>query len=321
MYNLIRFYNQNRKKIFKIIIIIVFIIVIIQLLNLIVKNKEITNQNSKEVANVSNNNDINNTLVSGKSAISGENINSKKLKSEVDIIDEFFNYCNNGKIDFAYNMLTDECKEEMFPTEEAFNENYYLKIFNNSVKTHLVESWINNIYKVEINDDFLSTGKVTKDNTIVDYITVVNVDNEDYKININNYIGRTYLNAKAEKDGVEINVLRQDSYMNYTTYVFEILNNTGRVVMLDDINNLDTMYLKDSNDMKYSAYTHEISQDELKLYDLEKKQIKIKFYSRYGSTKKIKSIVFSKLILDYENYETLQNKALYGGFCNFEIKL
>lgn len=321
MYNLIRFYNQNRKKIFKIIIIIVFIIVIIQLLNLIAKNKEITNQNNKEANNVSNNNGNTNTLASSKSAISGETVNSKKLKSEVDIIDEFFNYCNDGKIDFAYNMLTNECKEEMFPTEEFFNENYYLKIFNNSVKTHLVENWVNNIYKVEINDDFLATGKVTKDNTIVDYITVVKREKEEYKININNYVGRSYLNIETEKNGVKMRVLRQDSYINYTTYLFEILNNTGRIIMLDDISNLDTMYLIDSNKMKYSAYKHEISQNELKLYDSEKKEIKIKYYSRYGSTKTIKSIVFSKLILDYEEYETLQNKAQYGGFCNFEIKL
>ena len=37
MYNLIRFYNQNRKKIFKIILIIVLIIGLIQLFNYFAK--------------------------------------------------------------------------------------------------------------------------------------------------------------------------------------------------------------------------------------------------------------------------------------------
>ena len=40
MYKLIRFYNQNRKKIFKIILIIVLIIGLIQLLNYFAKNPQ-----------------------------------------------------------------------------------------------------------------------------------------------------------------------------------------------------------------------------------------------------------------------------------------
>ena len=65
MYNLIRFYNQNRKKIIKIILVIVFIIGLIQLLDFFSKRE---NKN-EEVSNEINNTKYSNTVISDKSAI------------------------------------------------------------------------------------------------------------------------------------------------------------------------------------------------------------------------------------------------------------
>ena len=39
--------------------------------------------------------------------------------------------------------------------------------------------------------------------------------------------------------------------------------------------------------------------------------LQIKFASTYSSNKKIKKIVFSKVVLDYEKYENLENKEEY----------
>ena len=60
MYNLIRFYNQNRKKIIKIILVIVFIIGLIQLLDFFSKRE---NKN-EEVSNEINNTKYSNTVIS-----------------------------------------------------------------------------------------------------------------------------------------------------------------------------------------------------------------------------------------------------------------
>ena len=63
------------------------------------------------------------------------------------------------------------------------------------------------------------------------------------------------------------------------------------------------MYIKDDDGVKYSAYTHEISEGNLTIGESSKKQIKIKYYSKYISTKKIEEIVFSRVMLNNNYYK------------------
>ena len=128
MYKIIRFYNQNRKQIIRVIAIITFIIVLIQMLNYIYKNK--TDNNNQNYISENTNSNIGNlgTIVSNKSAITDTKINSEKLKDDVTIINEFIESCNERNIEKAYNLLSDECKEEMYPTENEFYDNYYMSV-------------------------------------------------------------------------------------------------------------------------------------------------------------------------------------------------
>ena len=40
------------------------------------------------------------------------------------IIDQFIKYCNSKDINNAYNLLSDDCKNEVFKNIETFNNNY-----------------------------------------------------------------------------------------------------------------------------------------------------------------------------------------------------
>ena len=167
MYNLIRFYNQNRKKIFKIILIIVLIIGGIQLFNYFAK---ISSKNKYKKEEKSNNTEEYKQLNSDKSLVSGENITNKKTQKDLNIINEFIEYCNNKNIDLAYNLLTEECKEVMFPTVQDFYNIYYLDIFNNGNKTYTVDNWNGNVYQIRYSEDILASGNLQTENIKQDYI-------------------------------------------------------------------------------------------------------------------------------------------------------
>lgn len=322
MYKLIRFYNQNRKKIFKIILIIVFIIGIIQLLNWLAKinnNKEIQN-------NVIENSSMTNTdsqkeLISNKSVVSGEKISDYKLEKDTDVIEKFFTYCNDKELENAYGLLTDECKEEMFSTIDEFKDIYYMPIFNGRSKVYTLENWVNSTYKIEINDDVLATGKYEKDNTVIDYITVKENDDGEYRLNINKYIGNNNLNKETEKNDIKVKVISSKVYTDYTIYTFEVENDSNRTILLDDLSDIDTMYLETNNGVKYSSYSHELTQEQLKIGISEKKKISIKYYSKYVSTKKIDKVVFSKVISDYEKFKNLNNKGQFDNYFLLEIDI
>lgn len=321
MFRLIRWYNQNRKIFWSAVGVIALFIVALQLINTFVKN---SNQKELELAQK---NPIQNTTIpeqynniqmgSTSSSLSGTEL-SEENQTEIEVIDQFIEYCNNQDLESAYGLLTDECKQEMYPTIENFRISYYQSIFNNTRKNVVVENWINEIYKVDFNEDFLSTGKYSKENTIQDYITVVEKD-DGYKLNINRYIGRQEIHQSAEDKNIQIEVEYTDIYMDYQYYKINVHNQSENTILLDDGINIKAMYIEDENGIQYSAYTHELNEGQLMVSPRETKELEIRYYSKYSSEKQIDKVVFSRMILDNDSYEIYQNKSLYRGYENFEI--
>ena len=108
MNKFIRFYNQNRYIVWIIVLSIVAFIAIIQILDNFLYEENIANKN----INNSNNSSINYNY----SVITGQEVNSNISE----IIDEFIEKCNNGQVEDAYDMLSDECKIILYPSLEDF---------------------------------------------------------------------------------------------------------------------------------------------------------------------------------------------------------
>lgn len=322
MNRFIRWYNQNRKLILGTIAVIVIIIGLIQLINYFYKvdNEKQLSKSTNQVQNTNKNTNYNNLRVEDNySSLTGEKISTDQ-ETEIGIIDKFIDYCNENNLQEAYDLLTNECKEEMYSSLEFFQESYYNNVFNDSRKNVSVENWIDNVYKVNFNEDFLSTGIYSKEATVQDYITVVKVDNQ-YKLNINGYIERKKIAKSQEDKNITIEVEETDIYMDYQFYKIKVINNSENTILLDDGVNIEAMYIEDKNGIQYSAYTHELNEGQLIISPRETKELEIRYYSRYGSEKEIDKVVFSRMILNNETYTTFQNKSLYRDYANFEIEI
>lgn len=291
MQGIIRFYNQNRKGIWLTAIIIAFFLIVIFLINLYYKNKDKEDGiiNLKQNVIETNNNKV--IVDSNASAITGQEVSNEVLQSATDVITNFIEKCNDGNVEEAYNMLTEECKEEMFSTVEDFKTYYYANIFGGERVSFEIQNWVDNIYKVDIIPDMLSTGKTNNINK-QDYITLKKVNNE-YKLNINNYIGRTEIDRDKEENNIKITVNYKDVYMEYESYNITIENKSERDIKLDSLNSVDSMYLEDNNEIKYPAYNHEITKDMMEISSGNSKTIEIKYYNRFSSGRKITKMIFS----------------------------
>lgn len=322
MWNIRRIYNQNRKSVWLIVVIIFFLFFLLKLVNYWVGiNQEKKAENNKNISSSDYNISNNSIIQSNKSVTSGEEIPKEDFDKANEIIGNFFNYCNAKKYEEAYNLLTDECKEEMYNSLDDFKEFYCKEVFKGGTKNVSAENWTNNIYKVKISDDYLSTGKYTDENTIQDYITVEKDKNDSYKLNINEYIGRSKINKESENEKINIKVIEENKYINYLSYTFEITNNSYRTIMLDTLKNTNTMYLEDNNKMKSTSYSHELSDSQMIIKSGEKKRMKIKYYSEFSSGKEINKIVFSRIMLDYDRYVNMKNNASYNEYYTFEINI
>ena len=298
-------YIGNKSKILMaifVVVVVVLISIIVNILNSLrknntVENLELSTNIQQTDTSIGNFTDI--YVEDNESVVTGESIGSSHINT-IGTIEQLVQLCNEQKVEEAYNLLSDECKEEVYPSLESFRNNYYNTIFNGKKKNISVENWANNIYKVTFEDDALSTGVYTAEGAIQDYITVVSTDNNEFKLNINNYIGRREINKTNNAvSGVEITALNTDTYMDYQTFTFRVKNNTNKTILLDDKFSTDNMYITDSNGNQYTAYIHELSEAQLTVTPGETKDVTIKYYSRYGTTKTITQIIFNKVILNY----------------------
>ena len=209
MYKLISWYNQNRRKFWRIVVTIFIVILIAWRLMYTTTNRNTGREISQSPKiDTSNLNSI--TLESDKSAITGKRTTIDQ--SGIEVIDKFVSFCNSGNIQEAYNLLSNECKEQMYSEIKSFQEAYFNPIFGNGKRNASIENWNENIYKVDFHEDALSTGRYNVENTLQDYITIVNDKDGNKKLNINGYIGRTTYDKTKNSNDLGIKLRRKDKY-------------------------------------------------------------------------------------------------------------
>lgn len=313
--NIIRFYNQNRKQIFILILIIASIIFGIQLLNyLVIKNNE------KEFSSGLSSSTIGATTYNPQqSAISSSNVSNEVYKVHSELINNFIKYCNEGNSESAYELLSLDCKNALFPTLEYFTNNYVKVIFNEN-KICSIKNWTGNIYKISITENILATGKSNNGVAIEDYFTIVS-ENGTNKLNINGFIQRTNLNKKSSSNNIEIEVVYKDTYMDYEIYTLKASNKTDKTILLDSGESTQNMYVLDNKNAKYASYINEIGNANLKISPYSGRELKIKYASTYVSTKTIKSLVFKDVIKDFDTYNSYSLKSEYTDRIQVKIEI
>lgn len=78
---------------------------------------------------------------------------------EKEYISKFINCCNTNKIEEAYNMLSDKCKQEKYNTIEEFENKYINNVFNIYICDYEIMKQ-DDTYIVKLTQDIIATGKV-----------------------------------------------------------------------------------------------------------------------------------------------------------------
>lgn len=294
--NIIGKYNRNRREIWTAIIIIGFIIGLRFALTSYTRNKKIGSiDNTTTYFTDNSQNDypfLNDKIY--------ENKNVSKNSQEIsNTIKTFIEYCNNRKIEEAYDMLSEDTKYNLYKSKTEFVKNYYITFFKTK-KIYNMQAWITSggyyTYKVEFEEDLLSTGGADS-NKIEEYYTVVK-ENEKYKININRYIGNIEINKITEKNNVKITVLSKNIYLDNIEYKIKVENLSNNTIVLDTKNTRRTTALMDSNNFEYPAYMYKLLENDLTVYSGETKEINIQFNQQYNAKYYNTKIVFNNFNLD-----------------------
>lgn len=165
------FWTEHGTPILAYTIIIVIIIVVVQVLNRYAIYQQ---QTSKKIPKQ-------NTIASEQTT----NNEEKEDKDETAVIRQFIDYCKNNQIEQAYELLSEDCKKELYPTISDFTKQYYHKRFN--IKREIeINFEKEHTYTVLFYDDILEAGKVEKRSST----------NDEYKIENGILENKIYIRKK-----------------------------------------------------------------------------------------------------------------------------
>ena len=318
MSKLRKYYYDNKTKIWKTILIIVSLFAILYFINFLIRNQNQEILTSQEQNNIQNTVVDNTSLTTNQSVVGGTILDENKLEEDISIIEEFLNLCNNKEFEQAYELVSDDCKVNVFNNNyNDFVRTYCNKIFSTK-KTYTSENWSGDIYKIRLVEDILATGQSSTSGTAIqEWYTVVE-ENDEQKLNINNYIGERVFNSVSNTvDDITIKILKRNTYKDYENYTIEVTNNTENTIYLDDGEDTSTIYVQDTNGVKHEAASSEIIFSTLVIPKEQTQKYTIKFTNSYVSNREISQMVFDKIILNYEEY--LNAKEDYSNTLSFIV--
>lgn len=293
-----RYYNNYKTIIWIAILIIVLFLLINNAIDKFLR-KNINSSNVNNITtivavnegNLNYTNNISNTVIEKTDNEIVSEISDKEVAIKV-----FVDFCNSSKLDSAYGMLSEECKEILYPTKSDFVSNYYNVYFAEFKNVSINKYNGNSTYKVDFKLDSISTGQVNI-NTKTDYITV----NSDYKLNVSSFIKKRKIDRVAKNSYLKVNVVNEYAFLDHEIYDIEVENFTSADIYLDDLYTSSSTFLVDKDNNYFYLDTNNYKDDELKVLAKKIKNVNLQFYRTYNENNEASEMLLNNIKV--ENYE------------------
>jgi len=264
--------------------------------------------------------DISNVYKPTQTIIQGSDVLKEQFEEDSNLVNTFLDFCNSKDIEKAYNLISDECKEEKYPTIEEFKKFYYNDIFEKKRECNL-QAWISEadyiVYKVRYTNNMLATGTYDENDVYEDYITL-NRKNNTEKISIGSFVDAEECNIVTELEGIVATVIKKKIYISDEEYEIYVTNNTDKTILLDNLKSNATIWLL-GNGTKYLPYSNKLFISNLTIEPEETQRIKMIFMKNVSSSNKSETIQFKNVIKNYDVYT--ENEEVYNDIMEIKIKV
>lgn len=287
--NIIDFFKKHGKK----IIIILFVWAIILTINYFVGKIEETPK-------------IQTNYNPHESVMENGSVPTNLQEPIEQLIGQFVENCNNKDYEAAYNLLTEDCKNNIYPDIELFKQ-YVDSVFPNK-KIYNIQNFSNKdkiyIYTVNILNDILATGlNNEEDENVYSEKYVVIEENGQLKLSIRQYIGRQNLTYIYEDEYMKIKIESVDIKYDNIVYNLNITNKSENYIVYSDYSVDYEIALDTSEGLKRRA--DEVLEP-ITLDKLETKNFSVKFTIFYDEDTQIEDMLFDYIRI-YENDEDYEN--------------
>lgn len=137
------FWTEHGTPILFWVLVVVGVIIIVQLLNnYAIKKVEKQNASKRQIQNTTT-----------------QNSSYQGNRDYTALVNQFLDYCKNGQVEQAYEMLSENCKKDLYPTQQEFENKYYKKLFTEQKDTEIIYTEEDK-YEIRFYESILEAGSV-----------------------------------------------------------------------------------------------------------------------------------------------------------------
>ena len=231
--------------------------------------------------------------------ISGEKVSSKKVQNEIESkIKEYMDYCKEKNYEPAYNLLSDDCKEYKFKNNIE-NFKIYVNAMFNGNKIYSIQDYSNKdnvyIYEVSIFEDIMATGMNNKNSDEIDVDKIViTKDGDNYKMAVDGFINAETVEKISEDENMKVWVEKIITYYDKVIYKVKVKNNTKNSIVIDRGFERDWINVSLNGELRqelknqYTNYEKVIGGNSINEFNIE-------FPVYFDESKKPTTLTFSKV--------------------------
>ncbi len=288
------FWKRNRTK----IIIIVLVWSIIAIINYILKNYKPA--------------ELPKTTYKPHTAIMDDSEVPEKLQDPIEeLIDKYINYCNDKDYESAYYMLSQSCRDSIYPDINDFKK-YIDKIFDEK-KVYYIQNYSNvdniYVYSVCIFEDILASGLTGSEVKYYEEKFTVKNNNGNLELAIREYIEENKVQNVYEDDYLKVSI--ENVVQKYETqmYTVKITNRCEYPIVLADGTESKEILLGleyENRNIKNLPYKGIV------VYPGESKVYKFEFTKFYDENEVTQSLIFNavRVLRSYSGREELRQSEM-----------
>lgn len=185
----------------------------------------------------------------------------KYQKPIEDLVDKYFNYCNNGEYENAYNLITEDCRNKLYPTLDQF-KGYVDFVFQGKKKIYNIQNYsiVDNkyVYNIRILDDIMANG-TTDGYYYYEEKLILIEENGEIKLSIGEYVGDENPNIYVEDDNMIVEITNKSVEYETETYTVKITNKTDKYIVIADNTQNDEVVLDLGGSVRHPVNTTIVS--------------------------------------------------------------
>ncbi|MGN1298910.1 MAG: hypothetical protein ACI4UE_02880 [Candidatus Scatovivens sp.] len=236
----------------------------------------------------------------------------KKVQNAMeDFVKQYVEYCNNGEYENAYNMISEDCKNDNFSSFEYYKSYVSNKFTKN--KKYTIQNYSNYndkyIYTVKLYDDVLATGLTNSTYMYQEEKITASYDEKNNVVfSVGNFIEKQKIQSVQENEYLKVDIRSKTVEYSLESYEIKLTNRSENTIVIKNgrVNNEVLLNIG-------SEYRQEINNNEIILKPNESRTCYLIFNKFYDDGCTSKSIVLNsvRVVEQYIEDNSNEDNSIY----------